>query len=105
MATMKLESPREHLYRPFPNFTRQRVNRGIKVRVLAVGEGGDEAEFAERKWLPAGDATDASYIAIYPPKVAMITLASNKYPVVVIIDSSAIASTQQILFDTLWRLL
>ncbi len=104
-AVISTKTLREHLYRPFPNFTKQRVSRGIKVRVLAVGEGGDEAEFAERKWLPAGDATDASYIAIYPPKVAMITLASNKYPVVVIIDSAAIASTQQILFDTLWKLL
>lgn len=96
---------REHLYRPFPNFTAQRESRGIRVRVIAVGEGGDEAEYAERKWLPASDATDASYIAIYPPKVAMITLAEKDYPVVVIIDSAAIASTQKILFDTLWQLL
>lgn len=104
-AVISTKTLREHLYRPFPNFTRQRVSRGIRVRVIAVGEGGDEAEFAERKWLPAGAATDASYIAIYPPKVAMITLAHKDYPVVVIIDSPAIASTQQILFDTLWNFL
>ena len=35
----------------------------------------------------------------------MITLADRNYPVVVIIDSPAIASTQQLLFDTLWELL
>ena len=35
----------------------------------------------------------------------MITLAERNFPVVVIIDSAAIASTQQILFDTLWNLL
>jgi sugar-specific transcriptional regulator TrmB len=104
-AVISTKTLREHLYRPFPNFTRQRVKLGIQVRVLAVGEGGDEAEFAERKWLPAGESSDASYIAIYPPKVAMITLADKDYPVVVIIDSAAIASTQQILFDTLWQLL
>lgn len=104
-AVISTKTLREHLYRPFPNFTKQRVSRGIKVRVLAVGEGGDEAELAERKWLPAGASTDASYIAIYPPKVAMITLTNNIHPVVVIIDSQAIASTQQILFDTLWELL
>ena len=104
-AVISTKTLREHLYRPFPNFTRQRVERGIHVRVLAVGEGGDEAELAQRKWLPAGAATDASYIAIYPPKVAMITLAAQNYPVVVIIDSAAIASTQMILFDTLWDLL
>ena len=104
-AVISTKTLREHLYRPFPNFTRQRVKRGINVRVLAIGEGGDDAELAQRKWLPAGDSTDASYIAIYPPKVAMITLADKNYPVVVIIESSAIASTQQILFDTLWQLL
>lgn len=104
-AVISTKTLREHLYRPFPNFTRERVSRGIQVRVIAIGEGGDEAEFAERKWLPAGDTSAASYIAIYPPKVAMITLAERNYPVVVIIDSAAIASTQQILFDTLWQLL
>lgn len=104
-AVISTKTLREHLYRPFPNFTKQRESRGIRVRVIAVGEGGDEAEYAERKWLPATDTGDASYIAIYPPKVAMITLADKDYPVVVIIDSAAIASTQQILFDTLWALL
>ncbi|MEH6589373.1 MAG: helix-turn-helix domain-containing protein [Halioglobus sp.] len=104
-AVISTKTLREHLYRPFPNFTRQRVSRGIKVRVIAVGEGGDDAELAQRKWLPADEETDASYIAIYPPKVAMITLADKNYPVVIIIDSSAIASTQQLMFDTLWRLL
>jgi sugar-specific transcriptional regulator TrmB len=104
-AVISTKTLREHLYRPFPNFTRQRVQRGIHVRVIAVGEGGDEAELAERKWLPAGGVTDASYIAIYPPKVAIITLAQNNYPVVIIIDSTAIASTQQLMFDMLWQLL
>lgn len=104
-AVISTKTLREHLYRPFPNFTSQRESRGIRVRVIAVGEGGDEAEYAERKWLPASATADASYIAIYPPKVAMITLADKDYPVVVIIDSAAIASTQQILFDTLWQLL
>ena len=104
-AVISTKTLREHLYRPFPNFTTQREERGIRVRVIAVGEGGDEAEYAERKWLPAAATAAASYIAIYPPKVAMITLADKNYPVVVIIDSAAIASTQQILFDTLWGLL
>ena len=104
-AVISTKTLREHLYRPFPNFTRQRVQRGIHVRVIAVGEGGDEAELAERKWLPPSASTDASYIAIYPPKVAIITLSQQNYPVVIVIDSPAIASTQQLMFDTLWQLL
>ena len=86
-------------------WARQRVQRGIRVRVIAIGEGGDEAELAERKWLPAGSGTNASYIAIYPPKIAIITLAQKNYPVVIVIESPAIASTQQLMFDTLWSLL
>lgn len=109
-STAKLAAPnysvistktlRQHLYRPFPNFTRQRVARGIHVRVIAVGEGGDEAELAQRKWLPGNKDLDASYIAIYPPKVAIITLSQQNYPVVVVMESPAIASTQQLMFDT-----
>lgn len=45
-------------------------------------------------------------ISIYQAlSVAMITLTNRIYPVVVIIDSQAIASTQQILRYTLWDLL
>ena len=104
-SVISTKTLREHLYRPFPNFTRQRVQRGIGVRVIAIGEGGDEAELAERKWLPADADSNASYIAIYPPKVAIITLAQKNYPVVIVIESPAIASTQQLMFDTLWALL
>ncbi|KEQ18538.1 TrmB family transcriptional regulator [Endozoicomonas numazuensis] len=93
---------RQHLYRPFPNYTQQRIRKGINVRVIAIGEGGEDAELSERKWIKATGNIDASYIAIYPPKVAMISLASTDYPVAVVIDSQEIASTQQIIFDTLW---
>ena len=54
-------------------------------------EGGDEAQLAERKWMK-GEA-DASYIAIYPPKVAMISLAENNYPAVVVIESDALSNS------------
>ncbi len=102
-SVISTQALREHLYRPFPTFTKQRIKRGIHVRVLAIGEGGDEAQLAERKWLK-GEG-DASYIAIYPPKVAMISLAENNYPVVVVIDSEAISGTQKMMFDTLWNAL
>lgn len=102
-SVISTQALREHLYRPFPNFTKQRVNKGIFVRVLAIGEGGEEAELAERKWMK-GEG-DASYIAIYPPKVAMISLTKSNFPVAVVIDSDAIAGTQKMMFDTLWNAL
>ena len=99
-SVISTRSVRDHLYRSFPNFTKVRIQKEISVRVLAIGEGGEDAEFAQRKWIKG--KVDASYIAIYPPKVAMISLVDNNYPVMVVIDSAAIAGTQQVMFDTLW---
>ncbi len=96
---------RRHLYRPFPNFTVQRVQRGIGVRVIAIGEGGEEAQLSQRKWIRTEGKVDAAYIAIYPPKCAIISLASENYPTAVVIDSREVAAAQQIVFNTLWGLL
>lgn len=96
---------RNHLYRPFPNFTAQRIARGIRVKVIAIGEGGESAELSERKWIKTEGSVDAAYIAIYPPRCAIISLASNNYPTAVVIDSQEVAGAQQIIFETLWRLL
>jgi sugar-specific transcriptional regulator TrmB len=96
---------RKHLYRPFPNFTAQRVARESKVKVIAIGDGGESADYSERKWIKTDGPVDAAYIAIYPPRVAIISLASENYPTAVVIDSKEVAAAQQIIFDTLWRLL
>lgn len=93
------------LYRPFPNFTAQRIARKIRVRVIAIGEGGEDAEFSERKWIRTEGTVDAAYIAIYPPRCAIISLASDNYPTAVVIDSREVAAAQQIIFNTLWGLL
>lgn len=93
------------LYRPFPNFTAQRVARGIRVRAIAIGDGGESAELSERKWIRTEGAVDAAYIAIYPPRCAIISLASDNYPTAVVIDSREVAGAQQIIFNTLWGLL
>ncbi len=94
---------RKYLYRPFPNFTKQRVAREIFVRAIAIGEGGEDAPLSERKWIDDGVAgTGASYVAIYPPRCAMISLVQGDYPTAVILESDAIASVMRISFDTLW---
>jgi len=94
---------RKYLYRPFPNFTRQRVQKRIHVNVIAIGEGGEDAPLAARKWLPSSTADSAaSYVAIYPPKCAFISIVKGDYPTAVILDSEAIALAQKIAFDTLW---
>ncbi|MCB1644352.1 MAG: hypothetical protein KDI36_02820 [Pseudomonadales bacterium] len=94
---------RKYLYRPFPNFTRQRVQQGIYVRVIAIGEGGEDAPLSSRKWLPTTQSDPAaSYVAIYPPKCAMISLVRDDYPTAVIIEAEAIARSFQLTFDALW---
>ena len=105
-AVYSAQPIRRYLYRPFPNFTKQRIQRRIKVRVIALGEGGEEAELSERKWITTGKRRIASsYIAIYPPKCALISLVHEDYPSAVVIDANEIALAHQLVFDTLWRLL
>ena len=99
------KSIRHHLYRPFPNYTIQRVKQKIRVKVIALGDGGEDAEYSERKWLKTDGPIDASYIAIYPPKVAMISMASENYPVATVLESADIARSQKIVFETLWQFL
>ena len=97
---------REHLYRPFPNYTMQRIKRNIRVKAIAIGPGGEEAPLSERKWI--GDkrnGSQASYVAIYPPKCAMISLQEGNYPSAVVIESEAISEAMNLSFETLWELL
>ena len=97
---------RQHLYRPFPNYTIQRIKRNIRVKAIAIGPGGEEAPLSERKWI--GDkrnGSQASYVAIYPPKCAMISLQEGNYPSAVVIESEAISEAMNLSFETLWDLL
>jgi sugar-specific transcriptional regulator TrmB len=97
---------RKYLYRPFPNYTRQRIQRNIRVKVIAVGEGGEDAALSERKWISTdGRRIASSYIAIYPPKCAMFSLVHEDYPTAVVIDAQEIALAHQLVFETLLKLL
>lgn len=95
---------REHLYRPFPNYTLQRIKRNIRVKAIAIGPGGEDAPLSERKWIgDKQDGTQASYVAIYPPKCAMISLQEGNYPTAVVIESEAISRSMNLSFETLWQ--
>ncbi|MBL4679400.1 MAG: hypothetical protein JKY88_01605 [Pseudomonadales bacterium] len=95
---------RKYLYRPLPNFTRLRVQKNIHVNVIAIGDGGDAAPLSDRKWIPNQNINlGASYVAIYPPKCAMISLTRGDYPTAVVIDSISIAHVMALSFDTLWE--
>ncbi|MFT7686895.1 MAG: sugar-specific transcriptional regulator TrmB [Candidatus Azotimanducaceae bacterium] len=94
---------RKYLYRPLPNFTRMRVQKNVHVNVIAIGDGGESAPLSARKWIPDQNINlGASYVAIYPPKCAMISLTRGDYPSAVVIDSLSIAQAMSLSFDTLW---
>jgi HTH-type transcriptional regulator, sugar sensing transcriptional regulator len=95
---------RQFMYRKFPQFTDRRIAEGIKVKVIAVGEGGEMATGAERKWLlPASPRVHASsYTIIYGSKVAVISISDDLTPYGVIIDDAGAASMQRLVFEQLW---
>ncbi|HEU4914402.1 MAG TPA: helix-turn-helix domain-containing protein [Candidatus Saccharimonadales bacterium] len=95
---------RQYLYRKFPQFTKRRIAEGIYVKVIAVGEGGEIAANAERKWLPnTSEDTLSSYTLIYGNKVAIISIAEDNTPYGVVIEDAGTASMQRLLFEQMWN--
>ncbi len=92
---------REHLYRGFETFSDARVSKCIKVKVIAIGSGGELRGLDERKWLDKKVKTP-TYILIYPGKTAYISLDAKNEPVGVVIENDGVYQTQKIIFDDLW---
>ncbi len=95
---------RESLYKEFPHFTKERIARGLKVRVVAIGPGGEDSPQAERRWL-SEKAGAPTYSIIYGPKVAFFSLDKSNLPLGVLIEDSGIAETERLVFDHLWDML
>jgi sugar-specific transcriptional regulator TrmB len=94
---------RKYLYRRFPNFTRRRIDEGIFVKVIAVGEGGESDESSERRWIPEPPASDlSSYTLVYGNKIALISVSPDDTPYGVVIEQPGVAAMQRLLFETLW---
>ncbi len=96
------EGVREYLYEQFPTFSDARIAKGISVKVIAVGEGGETRGLDERKWLSVKSDTP-TYIIIYPGKTAYISLTSDGEPVGVVIENEGVYQTQKMVFDSLWK--
>jgi len=93
---------RQYLYRQFPSFTERRVAEGIAVKAIAIGEGGDSAEYAERRWISEPeDGSISSYTLIYGDKVAQISITNNT-PYGVVIEDAGMAAMQRLLFAQIW---
>lgn len=98
------EGLRQYLYKDFQTFSDVRIAKGIGVKVIAIGDGGELRGLDERKWLPKKDGT-ATYIIIYPGKTAYISLDAKGEPIGVVIENDGIYQTQKQIFDSLWSAL
>ncbi len=96
---------RQIIYKDFPDFSEQRIKAGIKVKVVAIGPGGELRGLDERKWLSEKAAEDSSYMVIYGPKISFVTLDAKGQPLGVIIEDRASAETQKLIFRRLWEAL
>ena len=93
---------REYLYRKYPNFTKDRIQNKIEVKVIAIGSGGEDQPFSARKWLDSVHDFP-SYIIIYGAKTAFISVDSEKQPIGVIIEDEGITQTQRVVFQFMWE--
>ncbi len=97
---------RQYLYQNFPNFTQRRIAEGIEVRVIAVGQGGEQDPRSERKWLPVTRGEEPNcYTILYGDKTALITMNEQNVLSGTVIDNAGITSLQKELFDRLWQTL
>lgn len=96
------EGVREYLYSSFETFSDVRIAKGIAVKVISVGKGGELRGMDERKWLEVGQPKP-TYIIIYPGKTAYISLNAKNEPVGVVIENEGVFETQKVIFDNLWN--
>ncbi|MEK7623767.1 MAG: helix-turn-helix domain-containing protein, partial [Patescibacteria group bacterium] len=91
---------REYLYDGFSTFSDVRVAKGIAVKAIAIGDGGELRGLDERKWLKARVGSP-TYILLYPGKTAYISLNTKQEPIGVVIENDGVFETQKAIFDTL----
>lgn len=92
---------RQHLYHEFPNFTDERVKRGIKVLTIAIGAGGSRHGLDERRWLSKKEGAP-TFVIIYDGKVATLALDGHGNLVGTVIENRAVADTERLIFKALW---
>jgi len=94
----------EDLYKAYPDFTKHRIKKDIKVKAISLAKGGGEHGLDERRWLGT-DQESATFVFIYAGKCAFVSRDSKGIPVGVIIENQMIYETQKVIFSGLWKLL
>jgi HTH-type transcriptional regulator, sugar sensing transcriptional regulator len=91
----------EDLGRAYPDFTKKRIKKGIKVKVISLAKGGKTHGLDQRRWLQTDDRS-ASFILIFGSKCAFISRDGAGFPVGVIVENKMIAKTQKLIFEKFW---
>ncbi len=102
-----ISSPKvsEYMYHNFPHFTKERIKRGICVRVLRQGPPSRAlSDLAESRYLLAPSDTRC-YTLIYGDKTAFMTIDSYNHMSGVVIENKGVASVQAALFEHSWNYL
>jgi len=86
----------------FPNFTKERIKKGVYVRTIANGPGGNVYGQDDRKWISKKEGIP-TYTLLYAGKVAMISVGKNRVPHGLIIEDKGIYETQLLIFNSLWK--
>jgi sugar-specific transcriptional regulator TrmB len=95
---------RKNVYADMPDFSKKRVAKEIKVKIISLGQGGQLAGLDERKQMPVNDSEiKSTHEIIYAGKVAYISLDDKEQPVGVVIQNQAIYQTQKLLFEFNWE--
>ena len=92
----------EDINNAYPDYTKDRIKKRIKVKVISLVKGGDTHGLDERRWLGTNNVS-ATYIFIYSGKCAFISRDAQGTPVGVIIENKMIFETQKIIFKELWK--
>ncbi len=95
---------RKNVYGSMPDFSERRIKKGIKVKIISLGEGGQLAGLDERKQMPADNKDlKATHEIIYAGKVAHISIDQNGDPVGVVIQNEEIYNMQKMIFEFTWN--
>lgn len=98
-------SPSEsYIYESYQDFSKDRVNRGIEVRTIGIGEKGDTYGLDQRKSLKTSKVIP-TYTFVYSGKIAMISQNPRREIRGVIIEDQYLFETQKLIFDSLWQIL
>ncbi|MEK7620197.1 MAG: helix-turn-helix domain-containing protein [Patescibacteria group bacterium] len=98
------EGIRDLIAHAWPGFIKLRVRHHVRVKTISIGAGGSTHGLDERKWLTQTNKAP-SYIFIYLGKTAFVSLDERRQLFGVIIEDDAIAATQEMIFDALWKMM